>query len=156
MKKIILFFAIFSFAFSFSQKTNTRDYEDINARLDRLLREREVEKRVLNVNLEGKTFVLIQNKGTLVYKYVVSFLADKNINIIELINDTSAQSKTTKLYSGDFVRNNNYISVRADVLEGQKIGIPLTYNFMIQERDGILFLININNNEKWIDTALVK
>jgi low affinity Fe/Cu permease len=45
MKKIILFFTIFSFAFSFAQKTNTRDYEDINARLDRLLREREVEKK---------------------------------------------------------------------------------------------------------------
>ena len=57
MKKIILFFTIFSFAFSFAQKTNTRDYEDINARLDRLLREREVEKRVLNVNLEGKTLL---------------------------------------------------------------------------------------------------
>jgi len=156
MKKIILFFTIFLFAFSFGQKTNNRNYEDINAKLDRLLHEREVEKRVLNVNLEGKTFVLIQNKGTLVYKYVVSFLADNNINFVELINDTSAQSKTTKLYSGDFVRNNNYISVRADVLEGQKIGIPLTYSFMIQERDGILFLININNNEKWIDTALVK
>ena len=54
MKKIILFFTLFLFGFSFSQKTNTRDYEDINARLNRLLREREVEKRVLNVNLEGK------------------------------------------------------------------------------------------------------
>ena len=52
MKKIILFFTLFLFAFSFSQKTNTRDYEDINAKLDRLLREREVEKRVLDVNLE--------------------------------------------------------------------------------------------------------
>ena len=58
--------------FHFSQKTNKRDYEDINARLDRFTRKRG-RKRVLNVNLEGKTFVLIQNKGTLVYKYVVSF-----------------------------------------------------------------------------------
>jgi len=115
-----------------------------------------LKKRVLNVNLEGKTFVLIQNKGTLVYKYVVSFLADNHANIVALNNDTSAPSTTTKPYSGDFDRTNNYISVRADVLEGQKIGIPLTYNFMIQERDGILFLINMNNNEKWIDTTLVK
>ena len=68
MKKIILFFTIFSFAFSFAQKTNTRDYEDINARLDRLLREREVEKRALKANLEGKTPAPIQHKGTLGYK----------------------------------------------------------------------------------------
>ena len=83
MKKIILFFTIFSFAFSFAQKTNTRDYEDINARLDRLLREREVEKRVLNVNLEGKTFVLIQNKGTFVYKYVSGQAIERQSKLID-------------------------------------------------------------------------
>lgn len=156
MKKLIILFAILSFCFSLAQKNIYRNYNDINARLDELLIKREIDKRLLNINLEGKTFVLIQNKGTVVHKDIINFIKEKKINIIEYINDTSTEKKTTKLYSGDYIKKNNYISIRADVYENQKIGIPLTYNFLIQEREGILFLININNNEKWIDTAIVK
>ncbi len=127
-------------------------YGAINARLDKILEERTVEKGVINVNLEGKKFIIVKSDNTSVIKKIIQFEDNNKITIIEVSTDVKTDTDTSKIYTGDVVKNDNYISIRADKLEGKAISLPYTYNFLLQKKRNSLYMVNINNNEKWLDT----
>lgn len=153
MKKIICLLTIISFSLFHAQEKRTRNYNDINNRIEELLEKRELDRKVINVNIEGKTFALLQNSETSVHKTIIHFLPQNKIDIIDFLDNSANKSNPSQYYNGDFIKNDNFISVRADILEGKKIGLPLTYNFVLQERDGVLYLLNLNTNEKWMESS---
>lgn len=156
MKKISIILTIVLFSLFQAQRKSTSEYRDINSRLDKLLEKRNITKKLIEINLDDKSFVLVKNEGVIVYKNIINFLPDHKINIIKNSNNTSNDTNVTKLFSGDYEKRNNYISIRADYIETQKTGFPLTYNFILQERNKVLYLINLNNNEKWIYAKILE
>ena len=87
----------------------------------------------------------------MVYKNVINFSDDNKITLIELTDDKQTDAKTSKLYTGDAIKRDYHISVRADKLEGKILDLPYTINFILQKREGVLCLVNISNNDVWID-----
>lgn len=123
----------------------------INERLEKLERNRKIDKTILDINLSDKKFALIKNVNKVVYKNIIEFSDDNKVTLIELTDDKLTDEKTSKIYTGDVIKKEYYVSVRADQLEGKKIDLPYAINFILQKRDGSLCLINISNNEIWID-----
>lgn len=156
MKKIIVLTAIISLSFTYAQEKKSRNYDEIIATLDQKIQDKESNSNFSHLNLEGKTFVLVKTTENLVKKDVVNFTADHKLSIVEFTKNLTDNTQFTKFYEGDYIKRDTIISVRADVLEGKKIGVPLTYNFMLKERDLEIFLVNLNNNEKWLEAASIE
>lgn len=126
---------------------NAQRLGKINERLENLEKNRKIDKTILDINLSGKKFVWVKNINKLVYKNVINFSDDNKITLIELTDD----KQTDKLYTGDAIKKDYHISVRADKLEGKILDLPYTINFILQKREGVLCLVNISNNDIWID-----
>lgn len=47
----------------------------------------------------------------------------------------------------------NIISLRADMLENKKIPMPVTKTLLLTQQDNILYLIDVNTRDRWIDEA---
>lgn len=149
MKKIfaiaILFFCVID--------AQAQRLDKIVERLDRIEKNRKFDKSLLTLDLTGKKFALIKNVNKVVYKNILDFSNDNNkVTLIELTDDKLTDAKTSKIYTGDALKKEFYVSVRADKLEGKNIDLPYTFNFVLQKRDGNLCLVNISNNEIWLDT----
>ena len=127
--------------------------DKIVERIDRIEKNRKFDNSLLTLDLTGKKFALIKNVNKVVYKNILDFSNDNNkVTLIELTDDKLTDAKTSKIYTGDALKKEFYVSVRADKLEGKNIDLPYTFNFVLQKRDGNLCLVNISNNEIWLDT----
>ena len=127
--------------------------DKIVERIDRIEKNKKFDNSLLTLDLTGKKFALIKNVNKVVYKNILDFSNDNNkVTLIELTDDKLTDAKTSKIYTGDALKKEFYISVRADKLEGKNIDLPYTFNFVLQKRDGNLCLVNISNNEIWLDT----
>lgn len=152
MKKIfalaILFFCFIG--------ANAQRLDKIIERLDKIEKNRKIDKSLLSLDLAGKKFALIKNVNKVVYKNILDFSSDNKITLIELTDDKLTDAKTSKIYTGDALKKEYYVSIRADKLEGKSIDLPYTLNFVLQKRDGNLCLVNISNNEIWLDVDNAK
>lgn len=128
---------------------------EINDKLQKMSEKRIWDKGIINADLVGKKFSIVKSEGTTVIKRILQFEENNKITLIELVQDKKTDINTSKIYSGDIVKTENNISLRADKLEGKDITIPYVYNFILQRKQGVLYLHNINNNEKWIQTKIV-
>ena len=149
MKKIfaiaILFFCVID--------AQAQRLDKIVERLDRIEKNKKFDNSLLTLDLTGKKFALIKNVNKVVYKNILDFSNDNNkVTLIELTDDKLTDAKTSKIYTGDALKKEFYVSVRADKLEGKNIDLPYTFNFVLQKRDGNLCLVNISNNEIWLDS----
>ena len=127
--------------------------DKIIERIDRIEKNKKFDNSLLTLDLTGKKFALIKNVNKVVYKNILDFSNDNNkVTLIELTDDKLTDAKTSKIYTGDALKKEFYVSVRADKLEGKNIDLPYTFNFVLQKRDGNLCLVNISNNEIWLDT----
>ena len=148
MKKIfaiaILFFCVID--------AQAQRLDKIVERIDRIEKNKKFDNSLLTLDLTGKKFALIKNVNKVVYKNILDFSNDNKVTLIELTDDKLTDAKTSKIYTGDALKKEFYISVRADKLEGKNIDLPYTFNFVLQKRDGNLCLVNISNNEIWLDT----
>lgn len=127
--------------------------DKIVERIDRIEKNKKFDNSLLTLDLTGKKFALIKNVNKVVYKNILDFSNDNNkVTLIELTDDKLTDAKTSKIYTGDALKKEFYVSVRADKLEGKNIDLPYTFNFVLQKRDGNLCLVNISNNEIWLDS----
>lgn len=132
--------------------TNAQRLGKLNERLENLEKNRKIDKTILEINLSGKKFAMIKSVNKIVYKNIIDFSNENKITLIELTDDKQTDEKTSKIYTGDAIKKDYYVSVRADRLEGKHLDLPHVLNFILQRRSGSLCLINVSNNEIWIDT----
>lgn len=125
--------------------------DKIVERIDRIEKNKKFDNSLLTLDLTGKKFALIKNVNKVVYKNILDFSNDNKVTLIELTDDKLTDAKTSKIYTGDALKKEFYVSVRADKLEGKNIDLPYTFNFVLQKREGVLCLVNISNNDVWID-----
>jgi len=126
-------------------------YGSVNAILDRLEERRGVNQNLSNVNIDDKKFVLIKDFDDHTER---SFLVIKGnlATYIEIFDDRSTGESVSNVFSGDVVRSkHNIISLRANLLEGKQIPIAVTKTFLMTKQKKILYLIDINSRERWID-----
>ena len=130
---------------------NAQRLDKIVARLDKIEQNRKYDKSLLSLDLTNKKFALVKSVNKVVYKNIIDFSEDNKITLIELTDNKQTDAKTSKLYTGDAIKKEYYVSVRADKLEGKILDLPYTFNFILQKREGNLCLVNISNNDIWMN-----
>lgn len=137
--------------------TLTAQYSSINAILDRLEARRGVNQNLKNVNIDNARFVLIKDFDDHTERCFI-IIKDNLATYVEMFDDKQTGQSSSNVFSGDVVRSqHNIISLRADKLEGRKIALPITKTLLMTEQKKILYLIDVNTKERWVEeSALTK
>ena len=145
MKKLF-FLTVFFTGFALK----AQNYGTINAILDRLEEKMGVNQHLENVSIENKKFVLIKNFEDHTERSFI-IIKGKDATYVEMFDDKSTGQSTSNVFSGDIIRKKNIISLRADKLENKKIPIPVAKTLLLTKQKDILYLIDINSRDRWID-----
>ncbi len=150
MKKII--FAMLFFAVSTGVKAQ---YGSINAILDRLEEKSGINKNLQNIHLDDTKFVLLKDFEDHTERNFIVIKGNK-ATYVEMFDDKATGQTSSNVFSGDIVRSkHNIISMRADQLEGRKIAIPITKTLLLTMQKKILYLIDVNSKERWIEESAI-
>lgn len=147
MKKLLTFCAV---TFILSSVT-AQNFGSLDAVIQKLEKRNKTNKNAVDYNIQNKKFVNIQNFEDHDERRIIEFNNDNSITLIELIDDKKTGQTVSKIYTGDVVRKNNIVSIRADKLEGQKVPIAVTYMFYLMNIKDIWYLKDMNNNLRWIE-----
>ena len=150
MKKII--FAAILCIFSSIIKAQ---YGTLNAILQRLEEKRGMNQNLDNVNIDDSKFILIKEFDDHTERSFIIFKGLK-ATYVEVFDDKQTGNSSSNVFTGDIIRSRkNIISLRADLLEGKKIGLPITKNLLMTKQKKILYLVDINTRERWIEESAI-
>lgn len=128
-------------------------YGSINAILTKLEERKGVNQNLSDVNIDDKKFVLIKDFSDHTERSFI-VIKGKNATYVEMFDDKATNESTSNVFSGDIVRSRkNIVSLRADMLENKKVPIPVTKTLLLTRLDDILYLIDVNSKDRWIDEA---
>ncbi len=130
-------------------------YGSINAILTKLEQRKGINQKLEKLDVSGKKFILIEDFEDHTERSFV-IINGKNLTYVEIFDDKADGSSVSNVFSGDVVQSSrNIISIRADQLEGEKIGMPVTKTFYATLQDDIVYLIDINTKKRWIDETSI-
>ena len=150
MKKLI-----FAAVLCIFTSTVKAQYGTLNAILQRLEEKKGVNQNLDNVNIDDAKFILIKEFDDHTER---NFIIIKGLKAtyVEVFDDKQTGKSTSNVFTGDIIRSRkNIISLRADLLEGQKIGLPITKNLLMTKQKKILYLVDINTRERWIEESAI-
>lgn len=127
-------------------------YGSLNAILDRLEARRGINQNLEKVDINNKKFVFIKDETDHTERDFI-VIKGNNATYVEVFDDKATGESSSNVFTGDIVRKKNIISLRADVLEGKKIPMPVTKTLLLTQQDNILYLIDGNTRDRWIDEA---
>ncbi|OCK50378.1 hypothetical protein BA768_19915 [Chryseobacterium sp. CBo1] len=128
-------------------------YGSLNAILTKLEERKGINQNLNNVNIDDKKFVLVKDSPDHTERDFIVIKGNK-VTYVEIFDDKASGESTSNVFSGDIVRSKkNIISLRADMLENKKVPIPVTKTFLLTRLDDILYLIDVNSRDRWIDEA---
>lgn len=126
-------------------------YGSINSILNRLEERKGLNQNLETVNIDNKKFVFIKDEADHTERDFIVIKGNK-ATYVEVFDDKATGESNSNVFSGDIVRNKrNIISLRADVLENKKVPVPVAKTLLLTKQDNILYLIDINTRDRWID-----
>ncbi len=130
-------------------------YGTLNAILDRLEERKGINQNLQNINIDDTKFVLIKDFDDHTERNFI-VIKGNNATYVEMFDDKQTGKSTSNVFSGDVMRSKkNIISLRADKLEGEKIPIPITKTLLMTKQEKILYLIDVNSRERWIEESAI-
>lgn len=125
----------------------------IDALLTKLEERKGLSKKDLgHIKIDEKKFVFFKDFKDHTERMIITTNGNQ-ATFVEIFDDKETKETTSNLFSGDLIRNGNFISFRFDRLEGKKIPIPVTKNLLMAEQNKILYLIDVNTKQRWIDES---
>lgn len=130
-------------------------YGSVNAILDILEAKKGLNKNLSDVNIDDVKFIIIKDFDDHTERNFIIIKGNK-ATYVEVFDDKQTGETSSNVFSGDIVRSKHQIiSIRADQLEGEKIPIPITKTFLMTQQKKILYLIDINSKERWIEESSI-
>lgn len=129
---------------------NAQNYSAINDILTLLEEKRGINQNLENLSVDNKKFVLIKDFPDHTERSFI-IIKGKDATYVEMFDDKSTGQSSSNVFSGDILRKKNIVSLRADRLENKRIPIPVTKTLLLTKQKEILYLIDINSRERWID-----
>ncbi len=131
-------------------------FATMNKILDRTAERRHANKDLSRITLDGKKFLLIRDFPDHTERNFISVNGDQ-LTFVEVFDDKQTGQSSSNVFSGDVVRTrHNMISLRADKLEGERIGLPLTKTLKLVVRDKTLYLKDIHTGDYWTEESPAK
>jgi len=127
-------------------------YGTLNEILNRLEQRKGINQHLENVNIDNKKFVFIKDEADHTERDFI-IIKGNNATYVEVFDDKATGESTSNVFTGDIIRKKNIISLRADMLENKKIPMPVTKTLLLTQQDNILYLIDVNTRDRWIDEA---
>lgn len=127
-----------------------QDYSDIDRMLTQLEKRAGINQNLQNLSVDNKKFVLIKDFDDHTERSFI-IIKGKNATYVDMFDDKATNESTSNVFSGDIIRKKNILSLRADKLENKKIPIPVSKTLLLTKQNDILYLIDINTRERWID-----
>lgn len=127
-------------------------YGTLNAILDKLEARKGINQNLEAVNIDNKKFIFIKDEADHTERDFI-VIKGNNATYVEIFDDKATGESSSNVFSGDIIRKKNIVSLRADVLEGKKIPMPVTKTLLLTKQDNILYLIDVNTKDRWIDEA---
>lgn len=147
MKKIFFAFLLLITVQTFVQA----QYAVLNEILTRLEERKGINQNLKDVSIDDRKFILVKDFDDHTERNFIVIKGNK-ATYVEVFDDKATGESTSNVFSGDVVRSKkNIISVRCDLLEGKKIPIPITKTFLLTKLNKIIYLIDVNSRERWID-----
>lgn len=125
-------------------------YGTINEILNRLEERRGINQHLENVNIDNKKFVFIKDSEDHTERDFI-IIKGKSLTYVEVFDDKATGQSSSNVFTGDIIRKKNIISLRADMLENKKVPIPVTKTLLLTKQKNILYLIDVNTKDRWID-----
>jgi hypothetical protein len=128
-------------------------YGSLNEILTRLEERKGINQHLENVNIDDKKFVFIKDEADHTERDFI-VIKGKKATYVEVFDDKATGESSSNVFTGDIVRSKkNIISLRADMLENKKVPIPVAKTLLLTKQDDILYLIDVNTKDRWIDEA---
>lgn len=145
MKKLFICTLLF-----FGLLSKAQNYAALDKILTVLEERRGINQHLENVSVENKKFVLIKDFPDHTERSFI-IIKGKDATYVEMFDDKATGQSTSNVFSGDIIRKKNIISLRADKLENKKIPIPVSKTLLLTKQKEIIYLIDINSRDRWID-----
>lgn len=146
MKKAVFFLGILSSVTFYSQ-----NFGAINEILEKIENKHKKMIDASDYTINNKKFVLIEEFSDHSERHILEFGTDNKVTLIELIDDKASGQTYSNIFSGDFIRKRNAISIRANYLEGKQIASPIIYSLYLMNANNMWYLKDINNSKRWIE-----
>ncbi|WP_431612085.1 hypothetical protein [Chryseobacterium sp. 'Rf worker isolate 10'] len=127
-------------------------FGSLNGILERLEQRKGINQHLENVNIDNKKFVFIKDEADHTERDFI-IIKGNNATYVEVFDDKATGESSSNVFTGDIIRKKNIISLRADMLENKKIPMPVTKTLLLTQQDNILYLIDVNTKDRWIDEA---
>ncbi|MGI9582738.1 hypothetical protein ACR1PO_16205 [Chryseobacterium sp. RRHN12] len=127
-------------------------YGTLNEILNRLEQRKGINQHLENVNIDNKKFIFIKDEADHTERDFI-IIKGNNATYVEVFDDKATGESSSNVFTGDVIRKKNIISLRADMLENKKIPMPVTKTLLLTQQDNILYLIDVNTRDRWIDEA---
>ncbi len=126
-------------------------YSSLDGIIRRLEERKGINQNLEAVNIDNKKFVFVKDEADHTERDFIVIKGNK-VTYVEVFDDKSTGQSTSNVFSGDIVRSRkNIISLRADMLENKKVPVPVAKTLLLTRQDNILYLIDINTRDRWID-----
>lgn len=130
-------------------------YGTVNAILDELEARRGFNQKPIQDNIDSHKFLVLKDFEDHSERLYLIINGDK-ATYVEVFDDKKTDETTSNVFTGDVIRTqNNVLSFRFDKLEGKKIAMPITKTMLITKQKKILYLVDINTKQRWIDEMAV-
>ncbi|WP_292008476.1 hypothetical protein [Chryseobacterium sp.] len=127
-----------------------QNFGTLNEILNRLEEKKGINQNLENVDVNNKKFILIKDFDDHTERNFI-IIKGKDVTYVEIFDDKQTNESTSNVFTGDIIRKKNIISLRADMLENKKVPLPVTKTLLLTKQKDILYLIDVNTKERWID-----
>jgi hypothetical protein len=125
-------------------------YGSLNDILTRLEERKGINQHLENVNIDNKKFVFIKDFEDHTERDFI-IIKGNTATYVEVFDDKATGESSSNVFTGDIIRKKNIVSMRANMLENKKVPIPVTKTLLLTQQDSILYLIDVNKKDRWID-----
>jgi hypothetical protein len=127
-------------------------YGSMNEILTTLEEKKGINQHLENESVDNKKFVFIKDAEDHTERDFI-IIKGKNATYVEVFDDKATGETSSNVFTGDIIRKKNIISLRANMLENKKVPIPVTKTLLLTKQKDILYLIDVNTKDRWIDEA---
>lgn len=151
--RINYFTGLFLASLLFSNSFSAQNLKKINEFLDTRISENKENADTSFYKLEGKKFYFFEKSedGQNEIRKIIEFLPNSAIQLVDVNEQLKTGEITSHIYTGNLIRKKNFLSIYANKENGKKVALAPVYNLVLQLKDGIWYLFNINNNQEWME-----
>lgn len=125
-------------------------YGSMNEILTILEEKKGINQHLENESVDNKKFVFIKDAEDHTERDFI-IIKGNNATYVEVFDDKATGESSSNVFTGDIIRKKNIISLRANMLENKKVPIPVTKTLLLTKQKDILYLIDVNTKDRWID-----